>query len=66
MPYTIEYASSVAGELAALRAFDRSKILDEIDVHLVHQPNVPTGAGSRSQTDAPLGARCSRVGVTNR
>jgi mRNA-degrading endonuclease RelE of RelBE toxin-antitoxin system len=42
MSYKIEYASSVASDLAALRAFDRSRILDEIDAQLTHQPHVPT------------------------
>jgi len=42
MSYTIEYARSVRDELAALRAYDRSRILDEIDSQLTHEPDVPT------------------------
>ena len=42
MPFTIEYASSARDELAGLRAYDRSRILDEIDDQLMHQADVPT------------------------
>ena len=42
MPFRIEYARSVADELVALRAYDRNRILDEIEEQLTHQANVPT------------------------
>jgi hypothetical protein len=42
MPISIEYGRSVADDLADLRAYDRSRILDEIEQQLTHQPNVPT------------------------
>ena len=42
MPYTIEFARSVVGDLATLRPFDRAKILDDIDAQLTHQPDLPT------------------------
>ena len=36
--FTIEYAESIAGDLADVRAVDRKKILDEIEEQLTHQP----------------------------
>lgn len=42
MAYRILFASGVADDLRDLRAFDRSRILDEIDEQLTHQPDVST------------------------
>ncbi len=36
--FTIAYAESVADDLAVLRVFDRTRILDEIDTQLTDQP----------------------------
>jgi mRNA-degrading endonuclease RelE of RelBE toxin-antitoxin system len=36
--YGIQYAESVADDLAGLRAFDRKQILDGIEEQLAHQP----------------------------
>jgi hypothetical protein len=36
--FTIEYAESVAQDLAALRAFERERILDRIEQELTYQP----------------------------
>jgi len=40
--YEIEYAKSVANDLAALRAYDRTRTLNDIERHLTHQPTVET------------------------
>jgi hypothetical protein len=40
--FIIEFAPSVADDLAELRAFDRTRILDEIDEQLTHEPNRET------------------------
>ena len=40
--FTIEYAQSVAQELAALRVFDRREVLDRIDEELADQPTQET------------------------
>lgn len=36
--FTIAYAEGVANDLAALRGFERKRILDQIDQQLAHQP----------------------------
>ena len=36
--FNIAYAKSVAGDLAAVRSYDRTRILDQIDQQLAHQP----------------------------
>jgi mRNA-degrading endonuclease RelE of RelBE toxin-antitoxin system len=36
--FTIEYSEMVAEHLGELRAFDRKKILDQVDAQLSHQP----------------------------
>lgn len=36
--YSIEYAKSVADDLDALRAFDRTRLLDRIDRQLTSEP----------------------------
>jgi mRNA-degrading endonuclease RelE of RelBE toxin-antitoxin system len=36
--FTIAYGKSVAGDLAAVRVFERKRILDEIEGQLTHQP----------------------------
>ncbi len=36
--YAIKYADSVARDLAGLRAFDRKRILDQIDEQLSYEP----------------------------
>jgi len=36
--YTIEYADDVADDLAQLRAFERARVLDAIEVQLKHEP----------------------------
>jgi mRNA-degrading endonuclease RelE of RelBE toxin-antitoxin system len=40
--FLIEFSESVALDLADLRGFDRKQILDQIDIHLTHEPTVPT------------------------
>ncbi|MGH7128430.1 MAG: type II toxin-antitoxin system RelE family toxin, partial [Planctomycetaceae bacterium] len=40
--YAIGYAEGVAADLEDLRAYDRSRILDEIDIQLQHQPTQET------------------------
>src|SRR5205809_874304 len=40
--FTIEYAESVAEDLAPLRAFDRQRLLDAIEEQLTHQPTQET------------------------
>ena|SRR3990172_10442604 len=40
--FKIEYAASIADDLAELRAFDRKRILDRIEEELIHQPNQET------------------------
>jgi len=40
--FTIEYAEGVAGDLAAMRPFDRSQLLDHIEEQLTHQPTTET------------------------
>ena len=40
--YSIEYAKGVAGDLAALRAYERSQILDRIEEQLTHNPTQQT------------------------
>ncbi len=36
--FTIEYAEGVAEDLASIRPFDRSRLLDSIEEQLTHQP----------------------------
>ena len=36
--YAIQYAGSVADDLAGLRAFERKEILDQIEEQLTHEP----------------------------
>jgi mRNA-degrading endonuclease RelE of RelBE toxin-antitoxin system len=36
--FVISYAESVAADLAAIRAFERRKLLDQIDRQLSHEP----------------------------
>ncbi len=36
--FRIEYAASIAEDLAEFRAFDRKRILDRIEEQLTHQP----------------------------
>lgn len=36
--YTIEYADGVADDLAKLRAFERTRVLDTIEIQLKHEP----------------------------
>jgi mRNA-degrading endonuclease RelE of RelBE toxin-antitoxin system len=38
--FTIQYAESVADDLAAARVFERRQILDRIDQELSHQPKL--------------------------
>ena len=40
--YNIAYSSSVAEDLKSLRASDRSRILDQIEVQLSHEPTRET------------------------
>ena len=42
MPYSIEYGRGIADDLANMRAYDRSRILDEVEQQLTHQPTIPT------------------------
>ncbi len=40
--YEIEYASDVADDLAGLRAYDRKRVLDEIEEALLYEPKRET------------------------
>lgn len=40
--YSMEYAKGVVGDLAALRAYERSQILDRIEEQLAHHPTQQT------------------------
>ncbi len=40
--FSIEYAEGVADDLAALRPFDRNRLLDQIQEQLTHQPTTET------------------------
>jgi mRNA-degrading endonuclease RelE of RelBE toxin-antitoxin system len=40
--FAIEYAESVADDLAALRPFDRKQVLDRIEEQLTYQPTQET------------------------
>lgn len=40
--YTIEYAEDVADDLADIRAYERSQILDRVEEQLVHEPTRQT------------------------
>ena len=40
--FVIEYAEGVNDDLANLRRFDRSQLLDRIEEQLTHQPAIPT------------------------
>ena len=40
--YDIKYAESVVRDLAGLRAFDRKRILDQIDEQLLYEPTQRT------------------------
>jgi mRNA-degrading endonuclease RelE of RelBE toxin-antitoxin system len=40
--FAIEYAESVADDLAALRPFERNQVLDRVEEQLTHQPTQET------------------------
>jgi len=40
--FAIEYVEGVADDLAALRAFDRKRVLHSIEEQLAHEPTVET------------------------
>lgn len=40
--YTIEYAEDVADDLADIRAYERSQILDRVEEQLAHEPTRQT------------------------
>jgi mRNA-degrading endonuclease RelE of RelBE toxin-antitoxin system len=40
--FTITYAEGVVEDLAAIRAFERKQLLDQIDQHLAHEPTHQT------------------------
>jgi mRNA-degrading endonuclease RelE of RelBE toxin-antitoxin system len=40
--YEIKYAEGVANDLAKLRAYERTRILDIIEAQLAHEPTRPT------------------------
>src|SRR5579884_4146381 len=42
MPYTVRVTRSAEQELRAIRAYDRRRIVDEIEGQLAHQPTVET------------------------
>jgi mRNA-degrading endonuclease RelE of RelBE toxin-antitoxin system len=42
MDFAIELSKSAAGELAELRAFDRRRVVEEIETQLAHEPDKPT------------------------
>jgi mRNA interferase RelE/StbE len=37
-PYEIRYAGEAVADLRGMRPFDRRKVVDGIELHLVHQP----------------------------
>jgi hypothetical protein len=37
-PYDIRYASEAVQDIRGLRKFDQRKVLDGIEIHLIHQP----------------------------
>ena len=53
MCYTIEIADLAEDELKAIRAFDRRRIVEEIDDQLIHQPTVETRNRKRLEAAAP-------------
>jgi mRNA-degrading endonuclease RelE of RelBE toxin-antitoxin system len=40
--FTIEFSESVSEDLADLRAFDRKRILDHVEIQLAHDPTMET------------------------
>ena len=65
--FSIDYAQGVADDIATLRAFDRSRILDRIEEQLSHQPTQETPnkkllPGLKSPWDAVLPVWELRVG----
>jgi mRNA-degrading endonuclease RelE of RelBE toxin-antitoxin system len=40
--FVIEYAEGISYDLAQLRAFERSRLLDRIEQQLAHEPTTPT------------------------
>jgi mRNA-degrading endonuclease RelE of RelBE toxin-antitoxin system len=40
--FAIHYAEGVAEDIASLRAFDRSRLLDRVEQQLSHQPTLET------------------------
>jgi mRNA-degrading endonuclease RelE of RelBE toxin-antitoxin system len=53
MVYSIELTDLIVGELKAIRAFDRRRIVDEINGQLEHQPTVETRNRKRLDAVAP-------------
>lgn len=37
-PYEIDYAEEAVSDIGAMRAFDRTKVLDVVEEHLTYQP----------------------------
>src|SRR5271167_1088098 len=48
VPYDIQYAAEAVNDLKARRAFDQRRILDEIEIHLPHQPRTESRSGIKA------------------
>jgi mRNA-degrading endonuclease RelE of RelBE toxin-antitoxin system len=53
MAYSIELTDLVVGELKAIRAFERRRIVDEINGQLAHQPTLVTRNRNRLDAVSP-------------
>ena len=60
--FTIEYTEMAANHLAELRAFDRKRILGQIDAQLTHQPMAETRNRKKLMGVRPLGNMWSPSG----
>lgn len=61
MAFFIEFSSNAERQIAALRAYDRARLLDEIGSQLTHQPDQVTRQ-RKQLTDHPLADWELRVG----
>ena len=65
--FTIEYAEGVAEDLVRLSAYRRKAVLDAIENHLEHEPNVEMRRRKKAAwTRSPVGAYGSGLGVTGK
>jgi mRNA-degrading endonuclease RelE of RelBE toxin-antitoxin system len=65
--FSIDYAEGVAEDIARLRAFDRTQLLDRVEAQLTHQPTQETRnkkllPGLKTPWDAVLSVWELRVG----